>query len=610
MKKLLALMLCLTLVLSFTGCSLGGTKGTFSNLVAMSEIEEGGLSTHLTVKYDNENIMDSYTKFACIMEDGSLDDLEEFKEYYEYEIESYEEVFKNLPSKLSVEYVGAFTKENETFGDVIIELDKDKLTIPVQLKKDNVYIGIEGLIDTLFYAFDFMEEDLDGLDKEALKKALKEYTHIEFSMDDLELEDLEELKDLDYTPEQLKKISKPIDSLITTYLAPFIEKAEGNQKFTVEIGTLKSNILKVYELIDKNPGKFFDAVVDVVIEAQKAGIIESSDMDSIEDILGSLKDLKESRKEFINDWKELNLEEEINSMFEEIEETGIIELLEGSTFTFMVAKVGKTYGILSDIEIVVDGKSCITATLQNRVEKQKVPKKPSVKGIDLDKLEEVLMDNYEDLFDYDSDYDSDFDYDYDYPEEDDDDDEVRVQTITVPTVVADKNFTAMMKDAPNISGKTVTDFYNYYKTDFLNLSYSVIPELRKEQPVESIDKSYGSFAIYTSDNVSNAYTSANTYMYFSDGYLAAEFDTTLNGKNPEYEVETFAKNVESLFGYIIDDKTKREILNYMNDNKIEDEWKSFNFEVFGVEYSIGYYESESYDNTVRFSLGVEANYSY
>ena len=67
MKKLLALMLCLTLVLSFTGCSLGGTKGTFSNLVAMSEIEEGGLSTHLTVKYDNENIMDSYTKFACII---------------------------------------------------------------------------------------------------------------------------------------------------------------------------------------------------------------------------------------------------------------------------------------------------------------------------------------------------------------------------------------------------------------------------------------------------------------------------------------------------------------------------------------------------------------
>ena len=107
MKKLLALMLCLTLVLSFTGCSLGGTKGTFSNLVAMSEIEEGGLSTHLTVKYDNENIMDSYTKFACIMEEGSLDDLEEFKEYYEYEIESYEEVLKNLPSKLSVEYVGA-----------------------------------------------------------------------------------------------------------------------------------------------------------------------------------------------------------------------------------------------------------------------------------------------------------------------------------------------------------------------------------------------------------------------------------------------------------------------------------------------------------------------
>jgi hypothetical protein len=48
----------------------------------------------------------------------------------------------------------------------------------------------------------------------------------------------------------------------------------------------------------------------------------------------------------------------------------------------------------------------------------------------------------------------------------------------------------------------------------------------------------------------------------------------------------------------------------MNDNKIEDEWKSFNFEVFGVEYSIGYYESESYDNTVRFSLGAEANYSY
>ena len=604
MKKLLALMLCLTLVLSFTGCSLGGTKGTFSNLVAMSEIEEGGLSTHLTVKYDNENIMDSYTKFACIMEEGSLDDLEEFKEYYEYEIESYEEVFKNLPSKLSVEYVGAFTKENETFGDVIIELDKDKLTIPVQLKKDNVYIGIEGLIDTLFYAFDFMEEDLDGLDKEALKKALKEYTHIEFSMDDLELEDLEELKDLDYTPEQLKKISKPIDSLITTYLAPFIEKAEGNQKFTVEIGTLKSNILKVCKMIDKNPGKFFDAVVDIVVEAQKAGIIEGSDIDSIEDILGSLSDLKESRKEFIKEWKDSNWEEEINSLFKEIEDTGIIELLEGSTFTFMVAKVGKTYGILSDIEIVVDGKSCITATLQNRVEKQKVPKKPSVKGIDLDKLEEVLMDNYEDLFDYDS------DFDYDYPEEDDDDD-VRVQTITAPTVTADKNFTAMLKDASTLSGKSVTDFYNYYKTDFLNLSYSVIPELRKEQPNESLDKSYGSFAIYTyEDDILGAYSRANTYMYFSDGYLSAEFDVALNGKDANSEVDTFIENVEALFGFVIDNKTKGEILDYINDGKTIEEWISFDFEVADVEYSIGYYESKNYDNSTSFSLNIEANYSY
>ena len=597
MKKLLALILCLTLVLSFTGCSLGGTKGTFSNLVAMSEIEEGGVSSNLTIEYDKDNIIDSYTKFACIMENGSLDDLEEYKDYYEYEIESYEEIFKDLPNKLSVEYIGMLTKENETFGKVVFELDKEKLTIPVQVEKDNVYIGIEGLIDTLFYAFDLMDEDLDGLNKEELKKALKDYTHIEFSMDDLELEDLEELKELDYTPEQLNKISKPVDSLITTYLAPFIEKVEGQQNIVIEVSTLKSNILKVCKLIDKNPGKFFDAVVDIVVEAQKAGIIEGSDIDSIEDILGSLSDLKESRKEFIKEWKDSNWEEEINSLFKEIEDTGIIELLKGTKFNFMTAKKGKTFGILSNIEIVVDGKSCITISSKNRIEKQRISKKPSVKGIDLDKLEEVLMENYEDLFES------------DYSEEDEE--EVRVQTITAPTVTADKNFTAMLKDASTLSGKTVTDFYNYYKTDFLNLSYSVIPELRKEQPNESLEKSYGSFAIYTyEEDILGAYCRANTYMYFSDGYLSAEFDVALNGKDANSEVDTFIENVEALFGFVIDNKTRGEILDYMNDEKTIEECISFDFEVADVEYSIGYYESKNYDNSTSFSLNIEANYSY
>lgn len=597
MKKLLALILCLTLVLSFTGCSLGGTKGTFSNLVAMSEIEEGGVSSNLTIEYDKDNIIDSYTKFACIMENGSLDDLEEYKDYYEYEIESFEEIFKDLPNKLSVEYIGMLTKEDETFGEVVFELDKEKLTIPVQVEKDNVYIGIEGLIDTLFYAFDLMDEDLDGLDKEELKKALKDYTHIEFSMDDLELEDLEELKELDYTPEQLNKISKPVDSLITTYLAPFIEKVEGQQNIVIEVSTLKSNILKVCKLIDKNPGKFFDAVVDIVVEAQKAGIIEGSDIDSIEDILGSLSDLKESRKEFIKEWKDSNWEEEINSLFKEIEDTGIIELLKGTKFNFMTAKKGKTFGILSNIEIVVDGKSCITISSKNRIEKQRISKKPSVKGIDLDKLEEVLMENYEDLFES------------DYSEEDEE--EVRVQTITAPTVTADKNFTAMLKDASTLSGKTVTDFYNYYKTDFLNLSYSVIPELRKEQPNESLEKSYGSFAIYTyEEDILGAYSRANTYMYFSDGYLSAEFDVALNGKDANSEVDTFIENVEALFGFVIDNKTRGEILDYMNDGKTIEECISFDFEVADVEYSIGYYESKNYDNSTSFSLNIEANYSY
>ena len=597
MKKLLALILCLTLVLSFTGCSLGGTKGTFSNLVAMYEIEEGGVSSNLTIEYDKDNIIDSYTKFACIMENGSLDDLDEYKDYYEYEIESFEEIFKDLPNKLSVEYIGMLTKEDETFGEVVFELDKEKLTIPVQVEKDNVYIGIEGLIDTLFYAFDLMDEDLDGLDKEELKKALKDYTHIEFSMDDLELEDLEELKELDYTPEQLNKISKPVDSLITTYLAPFIEKVEGQQNIVIEVSTLKSNILKVCKLIDKNPGKFFDAVVDIVVEAQKAGIIEGSDIDSIEDILGSLSDLKESRKEFIKEWKDSNWEEEINSLFKEIEDTGIIELLKGTKFNFMTAKKGKTFGILSNIEIVVDGKSCITISSKNRIEKQRISKKPSVKGIDLDKLEEVLMENYEDLFES------------DYSEEDEE--EVRVQTITAPTVTADKNFTAMLKDASTLSGKTVTDFYNYYKTDFLNLSYSVIPELRKEQPNESLDKSYGSFAIYTyEEDILGAYSRANTYMYFSDGYLSAEFDVALNGKDANSEVDTFIENVEALFGFVIDNKTRGEILDYMNDGKTIEECISFDFEVADVEYSIGYYESKNYDNSTSFSLNIEANYSY
>lgn len=597
MKKLLALILCLTLVLSFTGCSLGGTKGTFSNLVAMSEIEEGGVSSNLTIEYDKDNIIDSYTKFACIMENGSLDDLEEYKDYYEYEIESYEEIFKDLPNKLSVEYIGMLTKENETFGKVVFELDKEKLTIPVQVEKDNVYIGIEGLIDTLFYAFDLMDEDLDGLNKEELKKALKDYTHIEFSMDDLELEDLDELKELDYTPEQLNKISKPVDSLITTYLAPFIEKVEGQQNIVIEVSTLKSNILKVCKLIDKNPGKFFDAVVDIVVEAQKVGIIEGSDIDSIEDILGSLSDLKESRKEFIKEWKDSNWEEEINSLFKEIEDTGIIELLKGTKFNFMTAKKGKTFGILSNIEIVVDGKSCITISAKNRIEKQRISKKPSVKGIDLDKLEEVLMENYEDLFES------------DYSEEDEE--EVRVQTITAPTVTADKNFTAMLKDASTLSGKTVTDFYNYYKTDFLNLSYSVIPELRKEQPNESLEKSYGSFAIYTyEEDILGAYSRANTYMYFSDGYLSAEFDVALNGKDANSEVDTFIENVEALFGFVIDNKTRGEILDYMNDGKTIEECISFDFEVADVEYSIGYYESKNYDNSTSFSLNIEANYSY
>ena len=178
-------------------------------------------------------------------------------------------------------------------------------------------------------------------------------------------------------------------------------------------------------------------------------------------------------------------------------------------------------------------------------------------------------------------------------------------------VTADKNFTAMLKDASTLSGKSVTDFYNYYKTDFLNLSYSVIPELRKEQPNESLDKSYGSFAIYTyEEDILGAYSRANTYMYFSDGYLSAEFDVALNGKDANSEVDTFIENVEALFGFVIDNKTRGEILDYMNDGKTIEEWISFDFEVADVEYSIGYYESKNYDNSTSFSLNIEANYSY
>ena len=145
----------------------------------------------------------------------------------------------------------------------------------------------------------------------------------------------------------------------------------------------------------------------------------------------------------------------------------------------------------------------------------------------------------------------------------------------------------------------------------MNLSYSVLPELRAEEPSESLEKSYGSIAIYGNDTIGDIYNDASTYMYFSvDGYLVAEFEVSLMGKNIEKEVNRFVNHTNSLYGYKIDNDTIEDIIDNIKDNTIEEDGTYYEFEKNGIDYEIMYYEFEGFDGRPVFTLGIEANYNF
>lgn len=616
MKKILALLLCLSLVFSFTGCSIGGSSGLYSDLVGLSEIKQGEITSNIAISLSDENLAEGMLKFGCLMDEGSLEDFEEYAEYYEQEYDELNATLKDVPEVISIDYKGVMNEKNETQGTISVKLDKEKYELPVMITDNTTYIGTDGLVDIIYYIFELTAQDLGDIEKDSLdkafKKALDGYDYLELTAEDMDLEEYEELMELDYTSEQLKEISKPVDKLLNTYLTPFISKAKGGHTITINVGELKSDMIEVCKLIDKNPGKFFDALADVVIAAQKAEIIESDQIDSIEDILGSLENLKESREDFIEEWKDFDFEEDIDSLFEDVEDTGIIDLLGKSSLEISIIKKGKTYSMNGKINFVVDGKSCASFSITSTLKESKVKiDDTKIKSIDMEDFEELFIEEYSNLYDLGQDYDYDFDEDYDYDEDYDlEEDEDENYIIDTPIVSSDKNFTSMLKEGSKLNAKEAVDYYNYYKTDFLNLTYSVLPELRSEEHNENIEKSYGSISLYSSDEIDDVYHDANTYMYFSDGYISAEFETSLLGKNSEKEVNAFVNHTNSLYGFKIDNKTIEDIIDNIEDNIIKEDSVHYEFEVDGIDYGIMYYEFEGYNGKPVFTLGIEANYSF
>lgn len=617
MKRFLALALCLCMVLGFSGCSMGGNGGLMTSLVNFSAIESGTVESNIELSVDD--LEDLIMKIACISEEGSLDDYKAYKKENKEYIEEMMEDYKDIPTSISMNYSGKQDKDMNTAGTLSYTFGEEKGDIEVAVVEEVGYIGIKGIVDVMYTILEIADEELsEEVSKEDILEALEDYKYLELKAEDLDLDvDMEDFEDaMDLSTEDLQKLSKPIDKLLNTYCDSFITKGKSGYTLTVKLNTLEDSVRAICEKIDKNPGKFFDGLVEIVKVGQDIGLIESEEMDSIEDILGSLEDLKEARKTFIEDWESSDWEETLDEAFgSDYEE--VADILGETNFVLTASGNKKVASMSIALNICIDDATpAITLKANTTMKSGKVElsSKDYKDTLKVDEAEEVLEEeltkvlahNYID--DYDFDYDEDYDYDY---EEDEDEYEEETYVIDTPVVSSNKNFTSMLKEGSFVNGTTATDYYNYYKTDFLNLSYSVLPELRAEEPSESLEKSYGSIAIYGNDTIGDIYNDASTYMYFSvDGYLVAEFEVSLMGKNIEKEVNSFVNHTNSLYGYKIDNDTIEDIIDNIEDNTIEEDGTYYEFEKNGIDYEIMYYEFEGYDGRPVFTLGIEANYNF
>lgn len=622
MKRFLALALCLCMVLGFSGCSIGGSGGLMTSLVNFSAIESGTVESKIDLSVDEKELEEAIMKFACMSEEGSLDDYKEYKEENEEYLDEMMEEFENIPTSISINYSGKQDKDMNTTGTLSYNIGKEKGDIEVAVVEKTGYIGIKGIVDIVYLILEMSEEELaEEVSKEDILEALEDYKYLELDAEDLDLDlDMEDIEEtLDMSTEDLQKLSKPVDKLLNTYCDSFITKGKSGYTLTVKLNTLEDSVRAICEKIDKNPGKFFDALVEIVKVGQEVGIIESEEMDSIEDILGSLEDLKEARKTFIEDWKDSDWDDALDEAFgTDYEEA--IELL-GDTNLVLTASGNKKVASLSvALNICIDStKPCATFKVDTTMKSGKVEinasdysGKDSISTTDIEEvleeeLTKVLAHKYIDDYDFSSDDDEDYDFDEE-PKYEEEDDETYV--IDTPVVSSNKNFTSMLKEGSSVNGTTAAAYYNHYKSDFLNLTYSVLPELISEEPTESIENSYGSIAVYGNDAIDGVYNDASTYMYFSDGYLVAEFETTLMGKNSEKEVDAFVNHTNSLYGFKIDNETIEDIVDNMEDSSIKEDSIRYEFEKNGLEYTIRYYEFDGYDGRPVFTLGIEAMYSF
>lgn len=495
MKRFLALALCLCMVLGFSGCSIGGNGGLMTSLVNFSAIESGTVESNIELSVDD--LEDLIMKIACISEEGSLDDYKAYKKENKEYIEEMMEDYKDIPTSISMNYSGKQDKDMNTAGTLSYTFGDEKGDIEVAVVEEVGYIGIKGIVDVIYTILEIADEELsEEVSKEDILEALEDYKYLELKAEDLDLDvDMEDFEDaMDLSTEDLQKLSKPIDKLLNTYCDSFITKGKSGYTLTVKLNTLEDSVRAICEKIDKNPGKFFDGLVEIVKVGQDIGLIESEEMDSIEDILGSLEDLKEARKTFIEDWESSDWEETLDEAFgSDYEE--VADILGETNFVLTASGNKKVASMSIALNICIDDATpAITLKANTTMKSGKVElsSKDYKDTLKVDEAEEVLEEeltkvlahNYID--DYDFDYDEDYDYDY---EEDEDEYEEETYVIDTPVVSSNKNFTSMLKEGSFVNGTTATDYYNYYKTDFLNLSYSVLPELRAEEPSESLEKS-------------------------------------------------------------------------------------------------------------------------
>lgn len=602
MKRVLAVFLSVALVMGMCGCSLTKKDGIYGTLVNASTIETGKNSSKISIDLNKKKVPEAMASIAYCFNNRTMEGYEEESAFLEKEMEEYwREYSQNIPESIAISYEGKLDKEGNSVGSFMLGINDEKIESEIYTTKDSIYLNSEDvydIIETLGEMLDELLIDSDTL--KVLKSVLTEHKYIEIPLEEyLDSLDLNWVDEEDITPEQLKKISKPIDKMLHTYFAPFITKEKNGYAITIDFSTLQKNIKEVYKLIDKNPGKFFDNMVDIIVAAEDADLIDKEDLDlninSFQDFLDTLKKLKDGRDEFIEDWNDFDYED-FEKELDEIFEDEFYQLIENSRITFIVTNNGKEFGLSMDVAICINNPiPVLNLTVESSMKQSKVESlKEEIKSLDsktIDELDELLYAN-SDYYDLLSDYD-----DFDLDVYDDWGSGIIDYGISTSSQVSNTNETliGLINDFANENNHNFNVLFSDYKKDFHIQSANVFSELNFEKEEDTIEATYASSyrSVYNYD-YSNLYSGVYSSIYISDDYISVEHDIDINGltstfASPE-SLEALNRKIKTLYGIEIEEEAFSEILDKMTNDEVDSDRLYFSYEIGDIEYSIRYSE--------------------